>query len=122
MFLKERIFLNPEKPVLDRWLCAPVLVLLFFYKALISPLLGNACRFYPSCSVYSREAFLRRSFPKACWLTLRRLLKCHPFHPGGYDPLDSDEEPSGSKPHNPQNHPNAGPERPHRHGGENQDG
>ncbi len=119
MFLKKPIFLNPEKPAVDRWLCAPALFLLYLYKGLVSPLLGNACRFYPSCSVYAREAFLRKRFPKACWLTARRLCKCHPFHPGGYDPLDPEEESSDTKP---VNHPNAGREEPDRHGGENQDG
>jgi putative membrane protein insertion efficiency factor len=120
MFLKKPIFLSPDKrPGLDRWLCAPILLLLYLYKGLISPLLGNACRFHPSCSLYAREAFLHRSFPKACYLTLRRLCKCHPFHPGGYDPLDPDDKPSGAdtKPH-----PNAGEPKPDHHGGDNQDG
>ncbi|HNY28789.1 MAG TPA: membrane protein insertion efficiency factor YidD [Candidatus Sumerlaeota bacterium] len=85
-------FLNPRKPGVDRWLCAPVLLLLFLYKRLISPLLGNACRFHPTCSEYARQAYLSRPFLTACWLTIRRLAKCQPFHPGGYDPLDPDDE------------------------------
>lgn len=85
-------FLNPRKPAVDRWLCAPVLLLLFLYKRLISPLLGNACRFYPTCSEYARQAYLSRPFLTASWLTIRRLAKCQPFHPGGYDPLDPEDE------------------------------
>lgn len=45
------------------------------------------CRFEPSCSEYGRQAFLRYPFPKAFFLTVARILRCHPFHPGGYDPL-----------------------------------
>ena len=47
----------------------------------------RACRFYPSCSVYSVQAFEHLGFWKACGLTVRRVLKCHPFHTGGYDPV-----------------------------------
>jgi len=83
--------LNPRKPAVDRWLCAPILLLLFLYKRLISPLLGNACRFYPTCSEYARQAYLGRPFLTASWLTIRRLAKCQPFHPGGYDPLDPED-------------------------------
>jgi uncharacterized protein len=58
-----------------------------FYKAFISPLLGNNCRFYPSCSTYSMEAFRLHGVIKGAYLTVRRLLKCHPFHEGGIDPV-----------------------------------
>jgi putative membrane protein insertion efficiency factor len=61
--------------------------ILKFYKRWLSPLLPPACRFEPSCSVYAMEAFTRYGFGKGCWLSLRRLLRCHPFHPGGYDPV-----------------------------------
>ena len=82
------IFWNPEKPALDRWLCAPALAVLFLYKRWVSPLLGSQCRFHPSCSDYAREAFWRKGFWTAAWLTVRRLARCHPWHPGGYDPLE----------------------------------
>lgn len=59
--------------------------LIRFYRYLISPLLGNCCRFYPSCSNYGEEAIARHGVLKGGWLTLRRLSKCHPFHPGGID-------------------------------------
>ncbi|AOY75413.1 membrane protein insertion efficiency factor YidD [Clostridium formicaceticum] len=58
-----------------------------FYRKWISPLKAPTCRFYPSCSQYSIEAYNAYGFFKGTYLTLRRILRCHPFHPGGYDPL-----------------------------------
>ena len=58
-----------------------------FYKRFISPLFPPSCRFYPSCSQYAIEALERYGMLKGCWLTLKRLAKCHPYHPGGFDPL-----------------------------------
>ena len=92
MFWKKPIFLNPAKPAVDRWLCAPFLLLLYLYKGLISPMLGSGCRFYPSCADYARDAFMKKGTLTACWLTARRLCKCNPFHPGGYDPVEPYEE------------------------------
>ena len=63
------------------------IALLRFYRRWISPLLPPACRFTPSCSAYALEAYGRHGFFKGSWLTLRRLLRCHPFCPGGYDPV-----------------------------------
>jgi uncharacterized protein len=57
------------------------------YKFFISPLLGSNCRFYPSCSSYSLEALQRHGAIIGSYLTLRRLLKCHPFNEGGIDPV-----------------------------------
>ena len=56
------------------------------YQLLLRPLLPAACRFQPSCSEYAREALAGRGVIRGGWLTLRRLARCHPFHPGGYDP------------------------------------
>ena len=58
-----------------------------FYRCFISPILPPACRFYPTCSQYALEALERYGMFKGCWLTLKRLSKCHPYHPGGFDPL-----------------------------------
>ncbi|MFP4476321.1 MAG: membrane protein insertion efficiency factor YidD [Desulfatibacillaceae bacterium] len=65
-------------------------VLLFLvrcYQRLLSPVLGPACRFFPSCSEYAYQAISRHGPLKGSWLALRRILRCHPFHPGGYDPV-----------------------------------
>ena len=63
------------------------LALLDGYKRFISPLLPRACRFEPTCSVYAREAIARYGVGRGGWMALRRLFRCHPFHPGGLDPV-----------------------------------
>lgn len=65
-------------------------ILIFFvdlYRKFISPLTPPACRFYPSCSEYIRTAITKHGPIKGLYLGLKRLLKCHPWHPGGYDPV-----------------------------------
>lgn len=57
------------------------------YRYTISPLLGNCCRFYPSCSIYSKEAIEQHGLFKGLGYTIWRLLRCHPLHPGGIDPV-----------------------------------
>ncbi len=57
------------------------------YQYLLRPLIGAHCRFYPSCSEYAREAVETHGAARGSWLAARRLCKCHPFHPGGYDPV-----------------------------------
>ncbi len=64
-----------------------VVGLLRFYKFCISPFLPSACRFHPTCSEYMREAVERYGAARGVWLGLRRLLRCHPFHEGGFDPV-----------------------------------
>lgn len=61
--------------------------LLKAYKRWISPMLPSACRFHPTCSVYAMEAIGRYGAVRGTWLTIRRILKCHPFHAGGLDPV-----------------------------------
>ena len=61
--------------------------LIRLYQWTVSPLLGPACRFYPSCSQYAREAVLRFGVLRGSALALKRLGRCHPWHPGGFDPV-----------------------------------
>ncbi|APH03978.1 membrane protein insertion efficiency factor YidD [Bacillus weihaiensis] len=63
------------------------IALIKFYQKFISPLTPPSCRFYPTCSHYGLEAFRRFGFFKGAYLTIIRILKCHPFHPGGFDPV-----------------------------------
>jgi uncharacterized protein len=58
-----------------------------FYRKGISPLLPPSCRFYPTCSAYGLEAIQRHGAARGSWLTLKRILRCHPFCKGGYDPV-----------------------------------
>ncbi|MBC8384754.1 MAG: membrane protein insertion efficiency factor YidD [Candidatus Cloacimonetes bacterium] len=64
-----------------------VILIITIYKKFISPILPPTCRFTPSCSEYSYQAFRKYNFPKAFILSAHRILRCHPFHSGGYDPL-----------------------------------
>jgi uncharacterized protein len=61
--------------------------LIRLYQMTISRVLPPSCRFYPSCSHYGYEAVQKRGAIKGSWLTLKRLARCQPFHPGGYDPV-----------------------------------
>ena len=61
--------------------------LIHAYRWLISPMLGPSCRFYPSCSAYALEALERFGALKGSWLAICRIGRCHPWHPGGYDPV-----------------------------------
>ena len=70
-----------------------LLMLIMGYRYAISPWLGNHCRFYPSCSQYALEAIDRHGAWHGLGLSVWRLLRCHPFHAGGYDPV-----PEGKKP------------------------
>ena len=63
------------------------LFLIRLYRWTLSPLLGRHCRFEPTCSLYAYDAIEKYGFLKGAWLGLRRLLRCHPFHAGGFDPV-----------------------------------
>jgi putative membrane protein insertion efficiency factor len=64
-----------------------VLGIILFYQKCISPLKPATCRFYPTCSAYAYEAVKKYGAIKGTRLAVKRILKCHPFHPGGYDPV-----------------------------------
>ncbi|MCU0635568.1 MAG: membrane protein insertion efficiency factor YidD [Gemmatimonadaceae bacterium] len=57
------------------------------YQLLLSPVLGGACRYYPTCSQYAIEALERHGARRGGWLAVKRILRCHPFRPGGFDPV-----------------------------------
>jgi uncharacterized protein len=80
------------------WEMAKKLLIFFirFYQIFISPLKPPTCRFYPTCSHYGLEAVKRFGAIKGGWLTIKRILKCHPFHPGGFDPVPEKQENSKS--------------------------
>lgn len=71
-----------------------LIALLRSYKRFISPLLGPRCRFEPSCSQYAMTAIATHGPLRGGWLAVRRLGRCHPFHPGGYDPVPDAAPPS----------------------------
>lgn len=74
-----------------------LLLLIRGYRRFISPLFPPTCRYQPTCSQYAIEAITRFGAWKGSWLAIKRIARCHPFHPGGYDPVPS-AEPS---PHDP---------------------
>lgn len=70
------------------------IALIKLYKLTLSPFIGWSCRFHPTCSTYALEAFQSYGVFYAFYLTAKRLLKCQPFHPGGFDPLHPQDNPT----------------------------
>lgn len=68
-----------------------MILILRFYRRIISPLYGPVCKFYPSCSTYALEAVEKHGFFKGSFLAVRRLLRCHPWQIGGIDPVPGTE-------------------------------
>jgi putative membrane protein insertion efficiency factor len=64
-----------------------LIALIRLYQLALSPFVGNQCRFTPTCSQYAREAVARHGALKGGWMAIRRVGRCHPFHPGGHDPV-----------------------------------
>ena len=64
-----------------------LLFLIYIYQNMISPFFPSQCRFYPTCSSYAKEAILKYGSIRGTALFFKRIAKCHPFHPGGYDPV-----------------------------------
>ena len=73
--------------VIEQTVTSSVLAVIRCYQVTLSPLLGPACRFYPTCSEYAKEAIEHYGMVKGTGLAVKRVLRCHPFHPGGYDPI-----------------------------------
>jgi len=69
-----------------------ILFIIYIYQKFISPITPSTCRFYPSCSNYTKEAFEKFKFLKASYLSIKRILRCHPFNKGGYDPIPTEKE------------------------------
>lgn len=74
-------------PSFRKVLVAPLVALIRVYQYAVSPMLGARCRFDPSCSQYAAEALLRHGLLRGLWLAVSRIGRCHPWHPGGYDPV-----------------------------------
>jgi len=68
-------------------LAKPLIWLVRAYQLVISPLVPPSCRFYPTCSHYAIEALQKHGALKGGWLAVRRIVRCHPWHPGGHDPV-----------------------------------
>jgi len=73
--------------MIKKFTVRPALILIRAYQYIISPMLGPTCRFYPTCSEYAYQAIERYGLLKGSFLSLKRILRCHPFHPGGIDPV-----------------------------------
>ncbi|MER6808355.1 membrane protein insertion efficiency factor YidD [Spirillospora sp. NPDC000708] len=77
-----------QRPATTPGPVAAVLILLVrAYRRFLSPLLGQQCRFTPTCSTYGLKALQVHGAARGTWLTVRRIARCHPFHPGGHDPV-----------------------------------
>ena len=70
-----------------KYLVKVFIFILRFYQIFISPIKGKTCRFYPTCSQYAIQALEKYGLLKGSYLSMKRILKCHPFHEGGFDPL-----------------------------------
>ncbi len=75
------------QPVISKYVCRGVISLIRIYQVVVSPILPPACRFWPTCSAYAAEAVGRYGAIRGLRLCIGRLARCHPWNPGGYDPV-----------------------------------
>ncbi|HUV31715.1 MAG TPA: membrane protein insertion efficiency factor YidD [Acidobacteriota bacterium] len=66
----------------------PLIAAIYVYRWTFSPLIGNSCRFWPTCSLYAQQALRKHGAFRGSLMTVKRLLRCHPWHEGGYDPVE----------------------------------
>lgn len=83
---------------MKHWPAKALTLLLRGYQYFISPWLGSNCRFTPTCSQYAIEAIAFHGVVKGLWLTMSRVGRCHPWHPGGYDPVPTTHADQNDKP------------------------
>jgi uncharacterized protein len=75
---------SPNRTSLIAW---PFVALIYLYRFTLSPLIGNQCRYEPTCSHYAEDALRKHGLIKGSWLALKRIARCHPWHDGGFDPV-----------------------------------
>ena len=85
--MKFSSFISRGHPFLRKSLCGAALFLIWLYQKVLSPLKPPCCRYMPTCSAYAREAFLLHGIRKGAILTIKRVLRCHPWGGFGYDPV-----------------------------------
>jgi hypothetical protein len=66
----------------------PLIWLIYLYRITLSPFIGQSCRFYPTCSHYAEDALRKYGALRGSWMALKRIGRCHPWHAGGYDPVE----------------------------------
>lgn len=93
MFLFKKLIARMNKLIV-----ALLTLLIKAYRFMVSPLLGTNCRFHPSCSHYAQESITKHGAIYGVYLGIRRLLKCHPWHPGGLDPVPPTSKTNNSHP------------------------
>lgn len=79
---------STEKPEKVSVWAYPLILVIYIYRYTLSPIMGNQCRFYPTCSAYAEDALRKKGAWRGSIMAIKRLLRCHPWHEGGYDPVE----------------------------------